>query len=67
MVKRNIRAFEREIAAKGKEWSPRFMALAQRKLLALKSRDQPNLPELMERLAVRDIAAFDVSIFETDV
>lgn len=60
-VMRDIRAFERWIAEDGATWPPELRALAQRKLMALQTRDQPDLPAAMERENQKDIEAFDVA------
>jgi hypothetical protein len=58
-AKRDIRAFERWLANDSATWPPELQALAQRKLLALRTRDQENLPPVMERENQKDIDAFD--------
>ena len=60
-VMREIRAHERLMAEESGAWPPELQGLAQVKLMSLQMRDQENLPPVMERENLKDIAAFDAA------
>lgn len=57
-MKRDIRAFERWFTEVSHTWPEELRAKAQLALLALKTRDQPNVPDIMTREAAKDMADF---------
>lgn len=57
-VKRDIRALERWLGEAGPSWPRDVYDLGRRALLALKTLDQPDVPDVMVRLAANDLAAF---------
>lgn len=57
-AKRDAREFERFYASNNSAWSPELQRAGTFALLSLKSLDQPNVPEMIASLAVRDLAAF---------
>lgn len=57
-VKRDIRALERWLDEAGPSWPQDVFDLGRRALLALKTLDQPDVPEVMVRMAATDLANF---------
>jgi hypothetical protein len=57
-IKRDIRSMERWLEESGATWPQSVFDLGRRALLALKTLDQPDVPDVMVKEAAKDLANF---------
>lgn len=57
-IKRDIRSLERWLAEADATWPQELRDKGHRALLAIKTLDQPDVPEVMVRMAAEDMANF---------
>lgn len=60
-AKRDVRAFERWFNESASGWPTDLCIKASRALLALKTLDQPDVPDVMVREAAKDLADFNTA------